>query len=157
MEVWLHLRELRSHLLGVDESVGEHGVDVGEIAGVTALDLRECLGAEIVVMNGHASDPRNDRTPELPTRWDRDELIRRRKFDVELETLLELRDCAKHLVGLRAHDEIDVNSRCTPTYKDSARAANEKYIDVARRRPCECHEKGINALAVCYLAQAAAR
>lgn len=153
----LHLRELRSYLPGVDETVSEHGVDIGEVAVVTTLDLRECLGAEIVVMNGHTPDPRNDGTPELPARWDRDELIRRSKFDVQLETLLELRDCAKYLVGLRAHDEIDVNSRCTPTHQNSARAANEKNIDAARRSPRERHEKRFNALAVGYLAQAAAR
>lgn len=84
VELRLDLLEPAPELVAVDQAPGEHLAHVLTVLRVPALDLRERLGVEVVVIEGEAALPRDEGAALLPARDGGDELVRRRELDVDL-------------------------------------------------------------------------
>jgi len=87
----------------------EHLLDVTNILFVAAFNLGERLCVEIEVMKRDAAFPRDERAAILPAWFDRNEVIRRREFDVDLQLFFQSRDSAQDriLIGDQANVDVD--------------------------------------------------
>ena len=134
---------IKVHLevFGGDEGGIAHGADVGEVPGVAALQLRQGLGVEIVVVEIDGAVPRDPRAPSPPARHLGEKLVRGGEFDIEVQVVFEGRDGLERAVRFGVELEVDIYRRCPPAVEDGGRPTDE--VDAARtvRSPTEApHE-----------------
>jgi len=87
VEPRLDLLEAVPQLLAVGQPPLNHLPDIDSILGMPALDLRERLGVEVVVVEGETALPGDESAPHLPAGKLGDELIWSSQLNVELELL----------------------------------------------------------------------
>src|SRR5436305_5058608 len=148
VELRLDLLEPAPELLAVDQAPVEHLEHVLAVLGMPALDLRECLGVEVVVIEGEAALAGDEGAALLPTRERGDELVRRRQLDVDLELLLDPGESAENAVGFRVHLDIDVDRAGSPSQENRRGSAREVETQVALRLAPELPHEAADAFRV---------
>jgi len=94
---------------------------------VPALDLGQCLGGQLEVVERQPALLAGERAAVLPPRHHRDEVGGRGEFDVDLELLLEAGDRPEHGVLLGDDADVDVDGRGAPPVEDRRGAAGEVH------------------------------
>src|SRR5438445_8728151 len=107
-----------------------HRIDIYQIFFVSAVELRQRLRVEVEVVERDDTFARDEGTAIGPSAQRRHEVRRRRKFDVDVKSFLQLRDCPQDSIALRNDSEVDIDCVFAPMFQNSARAASQ--IDSAR-------------------------
>src|SRR5436305_7646815 len=144
VEMGLDLLESLAELSPVDHPTVDHLARVVAVLGMPALDFRQGLGVEIVVIEGEPPLLRDEGAAVSPVGELGNELVRGGQLDVDLELVLEAGKGTKEPVGLGLHldvDDVDVDRARTPTEEDGRGTAREVKADVPLRLPAElAHE-----------------
>jgi hypothetical protein len=125
VELGLDLVEAGAQPVALDEATSEHFSHVAQILHVSALELGENLRVRIEVTEREPPGTLGKRAPLPPPGRERDEIGRRRELDVDGELLLDLRECAQHLVLLGLELDVDVERRGAPTEQNGRCPARE--------------------------------
>src|SRR6185295_5269458 len=88
---------------------------------------------EVVVVKGEASLPRDECASLFPARNLRNELVRRRQLDVDLQLVFDAGEGAEEPVGLRLHLDVDVDGARPPTVENGCGSSREVEAHVAVR------------------------
>src|SRR5207302_3662527 len=121
--------EEREQSARYDESKTHHRGDVEQIFVMPSVEVRQRLRVEIKVVKRDDAYPTNELATVDPTAQRRHEVRRRRKFDVDVKSFLQLWDCAQDSIALRNDRQVNVHRVFTPMFEDSTRPAGE--VDAA--------------------------
>jgi len=115
---------------------------------VPALDLGQGLRVEIEVVERHAALARDEGTAFFPPRLDGDEVIGRRKIDVQLQALFQPRNRAQDGILIRHDADVHVDGARAPAFQDGSGATSEIDARVGPARVAERSHEAADALDV---------
>lgn len=104
-------RRLRPETRDIHQTSAEHLEDIFPILHVSPLDLGQGLRNQVEMMKRQRSFASDERTSLLPAVADRNEVNRRREFDVDVQRLLQGGNRPKQGVIVRHELHVDVNRR----------------------------------------------
>jgi len=131
VELGLDGLEVGAEALAIDETPVEHLANIQKVLRVTTFDLGERLCREIVVVKRELTFLSHKRTPVGPARADRDEVLGRRQFDIQVQRLFQPGNRSQEAVLVRDELEVDVERRTPPSHEH--RGSPTRQEDTSRR------------------------
>ena len=124
---------------------------------MAALDLRQGLRVEVVVVAGERTFLFNEGAALLPAGELRNEIVGRRKLDVDFHLLLQAWDRPQDRVAFGDDLQVHVRRARPPVVEHGCRASGQIHSGLGVRRSAELTKKAADSFLVYRAAHSAAR